>query len=55
MDMMMVKALRGQIQAEDRVVFWGRFKNPLLEAGVVEAYELNLRINKRIPRLWGDS
>jgi alanine racemase len=52
MDMVMVKAMRGALNTHDRVVFWGRFPNPLLQKGVVEAYELNLRIAKRIPRMW---
>lgn len=52
MDMVMVKAARGALNSHDRVVFWGRFPNSLLQKGIVEAYELNLRIAKRIPRMW---
>lgn len=52
MDMVMVKAARGNLNPHDRVVFWGRFPNTLLERGIVEPYELNLRIAKRIPRIW---
>lgn len=54
MDMVMVRAERGALKAKDRIAFWGRFPNPLLSKHIVEPYELNLRINKRIPRLWGD-
>lgn len=52
MDMVMVRAARGALKAQDRVVFWGRFPNPMLEKNIVEPYELNLRIAKRIPRIW---
>lgn len=52
MDMVMVRAVQGKIKPGDRVAFWGRFPNPLLEKGIVGPYELNLRIAKRIPRIW---
>jgi alanine racemase len=52
MDMVMVQSKSGHIAPHDRVVFWGRFKNSLLEKRIVEPYELNLRIAKRIPRIW---
>lgn len=52
MDMVMVKAMNGRLSPHDRVVFWGRFPNTLLQKGIVESYELNLRIAKRIPRMW---
>lgn len=53
MDMVMVKAEGAQkLDPKDLVVFWGRFKNEVLKAGLVEPYELNLRIAKRIPRIW---
>jgi hypothetical protein len=42
------------LKAQDRVVFWGRFPNKVLEKNLVEPYELNLRISKRIPRIWVD-
>lgn len=54
MDMVMVRAQKGKLKSGDRVIFWGRFANPLLEKHLVEPYELNLRIAKRIPRLWID-
>jgi alanine racemase len=52
MDMVMVRAKRGKLKTKDRIVFWGRFPNSILHAGLVEPYELNLRIAKRIPRVW---
>lgn len=52
MDMIMVKAAKGRIQPKDRVVLWGRFPNSLLAKKIVGPYELNLRIAKRIPRIW---
>ncbi len=53
MDMVMVRpALKEKIAAGDQVVFWGRFPNEILKGGLVEPYELNLRISKRIPRVW---
>ncbi len=52
MDMVMVRAKGGDLKRGDRVAFWGRFPNSLLQSNIVEAYELNLRIAKRIPRLW---
>ena len=52
MDMVMVRAQSGRLNTHDRVVFWGRFRNSLLENRIVEPYELNLRIAKRIPRIW---
>lgn len=54
MDMVMVKASGGVLKPKDRIVFWGRFQNPLLQNQIVEPYELNLRIAKRIPRMWAD-
>ena len=41
-----------RLEAGDRVVFWGRFPNRVLQNKIVEPYELNLRISKRIPRIW---
>jgi len=55
MDMVMLRAQRGKLQNGDRVIFWGRFPNALIKKHIVEPYELNLRIAKRIPRLWVDS
>ncbi|MDB5036632.1 MAG: Alanine racemase [Bacteriovoracaceae bacterium] len=52
MDMVMVRAMSGELKAQDRVVFWGRFPNEVLKQKLVEPYELNLRISKRIPRIW---
>ncbi len=52
MDMVMVRPLRGKLELGDQVVFWGRFPNPLLKRNIVGPYELNLRIAKRIPRIW---
>ncbi len=52
MDMVMLKASGRGMKVGDRAVFWGRFPNPLLKSHVVEPYELNLRIAKRIPRMW---
>lgn len=52
MDMVMLRASRLGMKVGDRAVFWGRFPNPLLKSQVVEPYELNLRIAKRIPRMW---
>jgi alanine racemase len=52
MDMVMLRAAGGKMKVGDRAVFWGRFPNPLLKSHVVEPYELNLRIAKRIPRMW---
>jgi len=52
MDMVMVRSQRGKIEPGDRVIFWGRFPNSLLKEKIIEPYELNLRISKRIPRLW---
>jgi len=52
MDMVMLQANRRGMKVGDRAVFWGRFPNPLLKSHVVEPYELNLRIAKRIPRIW---
>jgi alanine racemase len=54
MDMVMVRSKRSLLKAQDRVVFWGRFPNKVLEKNLVEPYELNLRISKRIPRIWVD-
>lgn len=53
MDMVMVRAAKREVlKAGDQVVFWGRFPNQVLAEGLVEPYELNLRISKRIPRVW---
>ncbi len=53
MDMVMVRPVKREKLVEgDRVVFWGRFANPILKKALVEPYELNLRISKRIPRVW---
>jgi len=52
MDMLMLKASRGKIAPRDRVLFWGRFPNQLIKKGIADPYELNLRITKRIPRVW---
>ncbi len=52
MDMVMVRASKAKLERQDSVAFWGRFPNQVLEAGLVEPYELNLRISKRIPRIW---
>lgn len=54
MDMVMLRASKGELRPKDRVAFWGRFPNPLIQQKIVEPYELNLRIAKRIPRIWVD-
>lgn len=52
MDMVMLRAESKKLQIHDRVSFWGNFPNPLLKKKAVDPYELNLRITKRIPRVW---
>jgi alanine racemase len=53
MDMVMLRPASAiKLVQGDQVVFWGDFPNPLLENKLVEPYELNLRIAKRLPRIW---
>lgn len=52
MDMVMLRPARGKIDVGDRVVFWGRPKDALIASKSADPYELNLRIAKRIPRIW---
>lgn len=52
MDMVMVKAASARLNIGDKVVFWGEKENSLLKTKIADPYELNLRIAKRIPRIW---
>lgn len=54
MDMVMVRAKKGQLLAGDQVVFWGNKSKQLIAQSLADPYELNLRISKRIPRVWVD-
>ena len=52
MDMLMLRASRGKLQIKDQVVLWGQGVDQLVRTKVADPYELNLRIAKRIPRIW---
>jgi len=52
MDMLMLRASRGKLQIKDQVVLWGQGVDQLVKTKVADPYELNLRIAKRIPRIW---
>lgn len=55
MDMLMLKTSDGAFQEGDQVEFWGKASQRLIRDRVVSPYELNLRVAKRIPRMWTDN